>query len=1107
MTFTIRIENIEILIPIHYGNDWDEIAIPPRCEAFKFFKINNFKDISFIEHQELAPGIFIANTIINNKNPTIRVINTTDSTAVIKNNLNITGEISEYNIFKIDETSNSIQRTHQLKEIFSKNTPHDKVERLMNLCKDYTDIFTLEDDKMTTNNFYEQKIRITDDNPIYTKNYRLAHGQKEEINKQVNKLLENNLIEPSLSPYNSPIILVPKKSTNNEKKWRLCIDYRKVNAKLVPDKFPLPRIDVILDGLGNAKYFSTLDLFAGFHQIPLEKSSREITSFSTENGIYQWKVLPFGLNIAPNSFCRMMAIAFSGLKPEQCFLYVDDIIVLGKNERNHMENLKYVFDRCRKYNLKLNPEKCVFFRTEITYLGHKCTDKGILPDDRKTEAVQKYPTPKDKAAVKSFTAFTNYYRRFIENYAEIARPLHKMTGKNAIFEWTDECEKAFQLLKAKLLSPTILQYPDFSKEFIITVDASNYACGAVLSQHFGDKDLPIAYISRTFEKGEKNKPIIEKELLAIHFAIKTFTPYIWGKHFTVKTDHKPLVHLYNLKDPSSKLSMIRMDLEKYNFTIEYIPGHSNVTADALSRITINDLSKIYENKVTLQMTASKPLAIHLDTIKTIFEESKRILAVTRSMTRKQNENRENIEEKEIEIEEKINYMPVIEEMNNNNMMGVPKAITNKNNEIQVHTKNKKRIYVDNITNETNLEYLLSRLEKIASVNNIYKIKWPRNDKIFKIISINEFKEKCNKILKKLSISIIDEPKRINDKHEINELMKEYHENVLYGGHFGQKKLLAKLRERFYWKNMSKSIANFVRNCEKCKLNKIQSKTREEMKITPTPNRPFNTIIVDTIGPLKQTEKHNVYAVSIICDLSKYLIMVPIPDKTAKNIAKAIFEKVFLIYGPVLEIRTDRGTEYKNKLIGEICKTLNIDHKLSTAYHHETLGAIERNHRTLNEYIRIYANNIEEWDEYVQYFTYCYNVAKHAAFDNKYSPYELIFGKTPREFNEILKRNRIEPIYNIDNYLLELKYKLQIANDQARQFVMKNKEISKQYYDRKLNIINLKIGDKIKIIREPRNKHKQLYDGPFLVHKIDNENIIYLNNNKELTIHKNRVLKY
>lgn len=259
----------------------------------------------------------------------------------------------------------------------------------------------------------------------------------------------------------------------------------------------------------------------------------------------------------------MMAIAFSGLKPEQCFLYVDDIIVLGKNEKDHIENLLTVFERCRKFNLKLNPENCVFFKHEIIYLGHKCTDHGILPDERKSEAVKKYPRPEDKAAVKRFTAFTNYYRRFIYNYAEIARPLNKMTGKNSKFEWTEECEKSFQTLKNKLISPTILQYPNFEKEFLLTVDSSSFACSGILSQNIDNRDLPVSYISRAFAKGELNKPIIKKELLAIHFAITTFEPYIWGKHFTVRTDHKPLVHLYNLKNPTSKLSLIRMDLEKY----------------------------------------------------------------------------------------------------------------------------------------------------------------------------------------------------------------------------------------------------------------------------------------------------------------------------------------------------------------------------------------------------------------------------------------------------------------------------------------------------------------------------------------------------------------
>lgn len=302
MTFTIRKEKYEIKTKIMLGPNEDEIAIPPRCEIFKTFQITNFNETSFIESREIANGIFIANTIIHEQTALIRVINTTDAMKIISNKLNCSSGIKNYHIFTLDKTENTEERTRKLKEIFTRNTPREKLNTLMNLCGEYTDIFTMDGDKMTTNNFYTQKIRISDETPAYTKNYRIAHGQKEEINQQVGKLIKNDLIENSLSPYNSPIILVPKKSSNGMKKWRLCIDYRRVNEKLIPDKFPLPRMDVILDGLGRAKYFSTLDLFSGFHQIPIDKNSREITAFSTEQGIFQWKVLPFGLNIAPNSF-------------------------------------------------------------------------------------------------------------------------------------------------------------------------------------------------------------------------------------------------------------------------------------------------------------------------------------------------------------------------------------------------------------------------------------------------------------------------------------------------------------------------------------------------------------------------------------------------------------------------------------------------------------------------------------------------------------------------------------------------------------------------------------------------------------------------------------
>lgn len=325
----------------------------------------------------------------------------------------------------------------------------------------------------------------------------------------------------------------------------MCVDYRQLNRKLIADKFPLLRIDEILDNLGRARYFSCLDLFSGFHQIRLQEDSREYTAFSTDSGTFQWKVLPFGLNVAPNSFCRMMSIAFSGLPPEQAFLYMDDVIVIGTSEENHLHNLENVFKICRAYNLKLNPDKCEFFRREVTFLGHKCTRNGLLPDDTKTEVIRKYPRPSDKESVKRFTAFANFYRRFIKNFAQLATPLNKLTRKRVEFVWSDECEEAFQAPKSRLMKPPILQYPDFNRPFIVTVDASNSACGAVLSQENDGHDLPICFISRSFQKGELNKPVIEKELLAIHFAITYLRPYLYGTKFTVRSDHRPLIYLYN----------------------------------------------------------------------------------------------------------------------------------------------------------------------------------------------------------------------------------------------------------------------------------------------------------------------------------------------------------------------------------------------------------------------------------------------------------------------------------------------------------------------------------------------------------------------------------
>lgn len=308
----------------------------------------------------------------------------------------------------------------------------------------------------------------------------------------------------------------------------------------------------------------------------------------------------------------MMNLAFAGASQIQFFLYMDDVIVIGKSEGHHLRNLEEVFKICRLRNLKLNPEKCRFFRHEVTYLGHKCTQDGILPDPTKLKCVKEYPVPHDKDSARRFVAFANYYRRFIENFSKIAAPINRLSRKDSQFVWTTECQTAFETLKDSLIKPPVLAYPDYSLPFIITTDASKYACGAVLSQEIDGLDRPIAFASKPFSKRETNKITMEQELLAIHWAIKYFRPYVYDTHFTVKTDHSSLVYLFSLKDPSSKLTRIRLDLEECNFDIMHVKGKTNVVADALSRIKVN-----------------------ISEFKSIKDFSAKILAITRSMTKKQ----------------------------------------------------------------------------------------------------------------------------------------------------------------------------------------------------------------------------------------------------------------------------------------------------------------------------------------------------------------------------------------------------------------------------------------------------------------------------------------
>lgn len=1089
---TLETSDRNIILPIYNSPEDDVISVPPRCEVIRTLNsLQNVKQDSVVLNEEIAPGVFVAGSIISNKSPYLRIMNTNFESIVIKNPKITYSSLENFDIFYANsskEASKPNRNDLLLKELNISSMPDFVKPNMIALCQEFSDIFSLENDSLTTNNFYRQKLRLTDNTPVYIKNYRTPYSQVNEINKQVEKMLKDEIIEPSQSEYNSPILLVPKKSNDAEKSWRLVVDFRHtVNKKLCADKFPISRIDEILDQLGRAKWFSTLDLKAGFHQIPLEDSSRDITSFSTNTGSYRFTRLPFGLKISPNSFQRMMSIAFAGLTSEKIFLYMDDLICIGCSENHHLKNLKEVFETCRKFNLKLNPKKCMFFQNNVTYLGHKVTSNGVLPDETKYDIIRNYPQPKSSDDARRFVAFCNYYRRFIKNFAEIARPLNKLLKKNSEFLWTEECQESFGKLKKLLLEPQILQYPDFDKPFLLTTDASKEACGAVLSQNFGGEDLPIAFASRGFTKGEINKSTIEKELAAIHWGINYFRPYLYGNKFFVKSDHRPLVYLFSMKNPSSKLTRMRLDLEEYDFEIEYIKGKNNVLADALSRITIEEL-------------------------KDINSKSAQIFAVTtRSMARIR-QTSPNIDTNLQEVQRPDMTPKIIQTDDNYDLFPVPtlKFIIKPDYlRIIMEKYGKKKFSAERMICFTNdnfsLGKVLSQLQKMASENKLEKLKLNINDEIFKSYTISDFKLVGQDFLENTRIYLYREPKVITEEEEKLKLIQQFHDNPLTGGHCGQKRLLKKLRSKCRWKNMSRDVATYVKNCKECQLNKSKIKHIEPMVITPTPQQPFDIVSIDTIGPFTKSENNNAYAVTIQCELTKYVVIAPVPNKEALTVAKAIVENFILVFGPMKEIRTDMGTEYRNEVLEKLSNILNISHKFSTAYHHESIGGCERNHRVLNEYLTSYINETHtDWDKWINFYAFCYNTTPGVY--HEYTPFELVFGRKAEIPNEVL--TKIDPWYNIDAYYQEVRYRMQISHQRARDFLVKVKQNRKIKYDVISQNLSLQKGDLVMLKNENRTKFDAWFKGPFTVVSTNGVNCtVKSENGKELTVHKNRVQKF
>lgn len=487
-------------------------------------------------------------------------------------------------------TTNSDDKKQRIDYILSNldlgNCKGNEGDLIQKICTKFNDIFHLENDKLTHTDVLKHRIHIKPGTtPIFTRQYRLPETQRAEVNHQLREMEENGIIEPSNSAWNSPVILVKKKSdATGEQKFRLVVDFRKLNDVTLTQNFPIPLIDEILDDLSGCKYFSTLDLDGAFHQIMLHEDDRDYTSFSAGNFKYRWVRMPMGLTSAPLTWQRAINTIFLDLIGKNLHIYLDDLLIATVTFEEHTELLQKVMQRLRDFNLKLKIEKCKFFREEVEYLGHVVTAAGCKADPRKISCIQNYPQPRTVVEVQRFLGMCNYYRRYIRDFAKRAKPLYGLCKKDRPYIWSDNCKIAFEELKAVLMSNPILIFPNFGDTFIVTTDASDYAVGAVLSQGDMPKDKPIQYFSKTLNDAQARYSTTEKELLAIILAVEVFRHYVYGREFLIVTDHKPLCYLFNLKKFSSRMYRWKMALIGYNFRIIHRSGAQNSVADALSRI-------------------------------------------------------------------------------------------------------------------------------------------------------------------------------------------------------------------------------------------------------------------------------------------------------------------------------------------------------------------------------------------------------------------------------------------------------------------------------------------------------------------------------------------
>ena len=909
------------------------------------------------------------------------------------------------------------------------------------LLHEFSDIFT-ETEEVGCTDLYEHEIKLkpNQSEPIKVRARPLNPTLEDNLQQQIDLWLKQDVVEPAQSPWNFPLVPVRKKNG----KVRFCVDYRELNNVTIADSFPIPHVEDSLARLGRSRIFSVVDGSGAFHCIPIKKSDRNKTAFSTPNRQWRFKRLPFGLSNGPASYARLMGMVLQGMPTRFVLAYLDDVIVHSETLEDHFSTLREVFSRHRKAGLKLSVSKANLFASSLKYLGFALSEKGLAPDPEYINVVKDWPIPTNITELRAFFGKIGYYRKFIHNFSEKAKPLsdalQTKETESSHFPLSSEAIQCFEALKKALISAPILAVPDFSGKYPFILDTdfseSKGTIGGVLSQQQPDgTERPICYAAKKLCKSQQSYSAFQGELLAIVSFIKQFKYYLAPFRFLLRTDNSALSHLYNIEAPSAMFQRYMETLANFDFEIQHRHGQKHGNADALSRIDhaampSPDMEEIAENTDFLLAYVSQNIT---ETLLNTFGLDREIFIQ---------------EQKDDEDLQQVRQLVQQQQPVNPNVILAASPVA--------------KVY-------------LSMIKQLSLENGLLVYKRP-------ILQFGVESHRLVTIVPRVYWYLI---------------LTEIHKFV---GHKAIETTLLETERNFYFPNIKFHLAKIIKSCKECNSKSGQPSPQSGVHLSASAaGYPFQRLSLDIVGPLPRSRRGNEYLLTCRCMFSRWIEAKPMRSPGTKEICDFLEREIVSRFGCPENLHSDRGSGFIADKLSDICLALGIKKSLSPSYNPQS-NMVERAHRDLNSMLTaLTKSDLASWEDHLPAALFAMRITRNKTTGA--SPFELIFGRDPTvPLDLIFSLPQPHPLYkSYESYATELRRKIAEAHKFARQNISRSVQRQRSAYQGKVK--KFEIGQKVWLFTPKykphlRRKFQKRWTGPWTVTKIINPTTLVIDPHQE-----------